>query len=119
MRGRNNNHGYQNGHHGSFTNGHASFSLPRSPPGYEQHASFFGQGAQQQRGYRGSRSQSLQTDSMYGRPHPGYSSGQALPPLQTYMNGVYDYSMQPMSAAPYPPYMADPWQLLRTTTLQL
>lgn len=120
MRGRNGNHGYQNGHHGSFANGHASFSLPRSPPSFEQHAPFFGQGTQQQqRGYRGNRSQSLQTDSMYGRPHPGYANGQALPPLQTYMNGVYDYSMQPMSAVPYPPYVADPWHLLRTVSMQL
>ncbi|EKG19358.1 RNA-binding protein Lupus La [Macrophomina phaseolina MS6] len=117
MRGRNSTHGYQNGHHGGFANGHASFSLPRSPPGYDQHP-FFGQGAQQQRGYRGGRTQSLQTESMYGRHHPGYANGQALP-LQTYMNGVYDYTMQPMSAVPYPPYVADPFQLLRTVQAQL
>ncbi|KAL1646873.1 hypothetical protein SLS58_003008 [Diplodia intermedia] len=120
MRGRNGNHGYQNSHHGNFPNGHASFSIPRSPPNFEPHT-FFGQGAQQQqRGYRGGRAQSLQTDSMYGRPHPGYSNGQALPPLQTYMNGgVYDYPMQPMSAMQYSPYMADPFHLLRTVQMQL
>ncbi|OJD37593.1 la domain-containing protein [Diplodia corticola] len=119
MRGRNGNHGYQNGHHGNFPNGHASFSIPRSPPNFEPHT-FFGQGPQQQqRGYRGGRAQSLQTDSMYGRPHPGYSNGQALPSLQTYMNGgVYDFPMQPMSALPYSPYMADPYHLLRTVQMQ-
>ncbi|KAK8193285.1 uncharacterized protein BKA78DRAFT_294668 [Phyllosticta capitalensis] len=115
--GRNGGHGYPNGQHGGFANGH--YSLPRSPPGGYSAEHFFPHGSQQQRGYRGARSQSLQTDAFYGRPHPGYPGGQpGMAPLQTYMNGVYDYPAPPMSAVPYTPYV-DPYNLVRAVLMQL
>ncbi|KAF2145695.1 uncharacterized protein K452DRAFT_305669 [Aplosporella prunicola CBS 121167] len=114
--GRNGAHGYQNGHHASYPNAH-SFGLPRSPTGYS--AEFFGQGSQQQRGYRGNnaRSQSMQADTMFGRPPAGYPGAPGMNPLQTY--GLYDYSMQhPMSAVPFN-YQMDPYQIAQTVLMQL
>ncbi|KAK7530063.1 hypothetical protein IWX46DRAFT_558821 [Phyllosticta citricarpa] len=117
-RGRNNGgHGYSNGQHGNFGNGH--FSLPRSPPGGYSAEHYFPHGSQQQRGYRGARSQSLQTDAFYGRPHPGYPGGQpGMAPVQTYMNGAYEYPMPPLSAVPYASYV-DPYSLVRAVLMQL
>ncbi|KAK7536101.1 uncharacterized protein J3D65DRAFT_403530 [Phyllosticta citribraziliensis] len=115
--GRNGGHGYSNGQHGNYGNGH--YSLPRSPPGGYSAEHYFPHGSQQQRGYRGARSQSLQTEAFYGRPHPGYPGGQpGMAPLQTYMNGAYDYPMPPLSAVPYTPYV-DPYNLVRAVLMQL
>lgn len=41
-----------------------------------------------------------------------------MAPLQTYMNGVYDYPAPPMSAVPYTPYV-DPYNLVRAVLMQL
>ncbi|KAF2189535.1 hypothetical protein K469DRAFT_42249 [Zopfia rhizophila CBS 207.26] len=122
--------GYQNGHH-QFANGHvpslqssSTFPLPRSPTSFhpEQNA-YFSAPPSNGRNYRGnaSRSQSLTTDNMYGRVPTGYPGGpQPIPPIQTYMGGVYDYPMmQPMSAIPFSPFGADQVTLFGMVSMQL
>jgi la-related protein 1 len=72
------------------------------------------------RGYRsGPRSHSV-TENMYGRVS-GYSSGpQQVPPIQTYVGGMYDYPMMhPMSAVPFSPYGVDQTTLVSMVSTQL
>jgi la-related protein 1 len=118
--------GYQNGH--QYANSHApvqsSSSFPlRSPTTFhpDQNA-FFPAQPTHGRGYRGNgqRSQSVSTDSMYGRV-PGYPGGPQPPHIQTsYMAPMYDYPMmQPMTAVPYSPYGVDPMTLLGMVTTQM
>lgn len=118
---------YQNGHH-QFTNGHtapmqSSSTFPlRSPTTFHpDQAAYFPSTPTHGRNYRnGPRSQSITTENMYGRA-PGYTGGsQQIPPIQTYMGGMYDYPMiHPMSAMPYSPYGVDQATLFSMVTTQL
>ena len=132
--GRNGNHGYQNAHHPNghqFPNGHApslqtssTFPLPRSPTSFhpEQQNTYFPAQSPHSRNYRGNgpRSQSMTTDSIYGRVPATYPGGpQPIAPIQTYVGGMYDYPvMQSMSAVPYNPYM-DQYSVFSMVSLQL
>ncbi|KAJ9663739.1 hypothetical protein H2201_005460 [Coniosporium apollinis] len=120
-------HASASGNH--FSNARASSmnssaTFPHSPTSFhpEQQNTFFSQSSHSSRGYRnaGPRSQSIPTEAYYGRASAGYPTGpQAMAPLQTYMPGMYDYSvMQPLSAVPYSPYV-DQYSVLGMVSVQL
>jgi la-related protein 1 len=131
--GRGGNHNFQNPHHPGnhhFTNGHsapitqsATFPLARSPTTFHpEQQNYFVPLNQQSRNYRGNgpRSQSVASDSYYGRLPGGYPGGpQPLAPIQTYVGQMYDYPiMHPMSAMPFSPY-ADQNHLFGMVSTQL
>ncbi|KAK4543654.1 hypothetical protein LTR36_005299 [Oleoguttula mirabilis] len=110
-RGRGGSRELANGHsaHHAYSNGDfvpaAAFGVPPSPshPGPRGNHQFAY--SQQNRGgwTRGNpRSQSIPIEGYYGR-YP-YAQSQ-LPPVQTYVPGMYDSYGYPMTAMPYQPYM--------------
>ncbi|KAF2276204.1 uncharacterized protein EI97DRAFT_52301 [Westerdykella ornata] len=112
-------HQFANGHANNM-HGSSTFAM-RSPTTFhpDQNA-YFSAGSQQNRSYRGGhRSQSVAGDGIYGRA-PAYPAGaQQIPPIQTFMSGVYDYQMMsPMSAVPYSPYGYDSLITLVTTQVE-
>ncbi|KAF2804833.1 uncharacterized protein BDZ99DRAFT_397099 [Mytilinidion resinicola] len=134
--GRGGNHGFQTPHHPNnhhFTNGNSQplqgstpFPLARSPTTFHpEQQNYFVPMTQQSRNYRGNgpRSQSVTSDTFYGRVPSGYPGGpQPLAPIQTYMGQMYDYPVMqhPMSAVPYSPSYGDPnQQLLTMVSLQI
>ncbi|KAF2496061.1 hypothetical protein BU16DRAFT_560907 [Lophium mytilinum] len=132
--GRGGNHGFQSPHHPNnhhFTNGHpqplqssSTFPPARSPTTFHpEQQNYFVPMTQQPRNYRGNgpRSQSVTSDTFYGRVVNGYPSGpQPLSPIQTFTGQMYDYPVMqhPMSAVPYSPY-GDPNPLLTMVSLQI
>lgn len=110
--GRGGHNAYANSISGQpFINGNGSvhapsFHMPKSPTYFQEHSAGYFTPSRGGFGRNGSRSQSVSTDSMYGRMQNGFPQGnQNVPPIQTYMNGPYDYQMmQPMSAVPWSPY---------------
>jgi la-related protein 1 len=107
--------GYSNGH--QYTNGHSStFSMgPRSPTTFvpESNSFFSPQGKY---GRNSHRSQSLTTDPYRFQ---SFQNGYPMSPIQTH--DMYSYGMvQPMSAAaPYSPYVADPYHVFSLLTAQV
>ena len=104
-----------NGHHAAEF---APYGVPPSPSvsGRGNHQFSF---VQQGRGgwVRGNpRSQSIPYDAYYGRvanPYPGHPQ---LPPVQTYIPGMYEYPGYPMTAIPYQPYMEQQYLMDMVTT---
>jgi la-related protein 1 len=124
--GRGGRGGYQNGHH-QFTNGHApslqsssTFPLPRSPTTFHPEQNAFYPAASHGRNGRGPRSQSVTADNVYTRM-PGFPGGpQQMPPLNTYMGGMYDMPMMhPLSASPYGSYGFDQPAVFSMVKMQL
>lgn len=116
---------YQNNSH-QFSNGHtplqSSSSFPmRSPTTFHPEQPHYFPPGPQGRSYRnGHRSQSVTNENMY-RQAPGFSGGaQHVAPINTFVPGMYDYSMtqHPMSAVPFGPFV-DPSTLSSMVLTQL
>ncbi|KAK4634532.1 hypothetical protein CLAFUW4_00730 [Fulvia fulva] len=125
-RGRGGSREYSNGHQASqpFVNGHADFvnsfaGVPPSPSAYPTSRSPYPFTQQGRGGWQrgASRSQSIPLENVYGGRQ--FWPGGQLPPMQTYMPGMYDYqSGAPYTAVPFHP-MAEHQQLLDMVHTQL
>nr|POE47412.1 putative hth la-type rna-binding protein [Quercus suber] len=115
-----NNHAYANGQPPEFQVPGAG--VPPSPSGYSSRGSHQYSYAQQGRGgwARGnSRSHSIPLENVYGGRFGGYGTNAQLPPVQTYIPGMYDYATgYPMTAMPFTPSM-EPFQLVHLVRTQL
>lgn len=117
-RGRGGAREFANGHSGhAYSNGHSAdfstappYGVPPSPSAYHSqrgnHSAYQQQGRSNWRG-AGPRASSIPMDG-YGR-YAGTFTGQPhLPPMHTYVPGMYENYAYPMSAMPYPSFVEQP-----------
>ncbi|KAK5123173.1 hypothetical protein LTR85_003371 [Meristemomyces frigidus] len=125
-RGRGGSRELANGHpaNHAYTNGDfsptAAFGVPPSPSHTGARGNHQFPYPQQGRGgwSRGNpRSQSIPIENYYGRYGNPYAQSQ-LPPVQTYVPGMYDSYGYPMTAMPYPPYMEHQY-LMNMVSMQM
>nr|POE74818.1 putative hth la-type rna-binding protein [Quercus suber] len=114
------NHMYANGQPADFQV--PGPGMPPSPSGYGSRGNHQFSYSHQGRGgwARGnSRSHSIPLENVYGGRFNGYGANAQLPPVQTYIPGMYDYaSGYPMTAMPFTPSM-EPYQLVHLVRTQL